>query len=197
MCSSDLELKKAIKAARKVKIPDSAIARILQLAQQGETRIEFPEYDVDWQNEAYATVSGQNSNNSVRVSNDFFEKLENDGTWSLRQRTNKKIAKEIRAKELWGRIASATWSSADPGLQYDTTINEWHTCPAEGRINASNPCSEYMFLDDTACNLASLNLIKFYRDDSDQVDVESFRHACRLWTIVLEDRKSTRLNSSH
>ncbi|MFM8314673.1 MAG: adenosylcobalamin-dependent ribonucleoside-diphosphate reductase, partial [Deltaproteobacteria bacterium] len=184
--SKNGELKKAIKAARKVKIPDSAIARILQLAQQGETRIEFPEYDVDWQNEAYATVSGQNSNNSVRVSNDFFEKLENDGTWSLRQRTNKKIAKEIRAKELWGRIASATWSSADPGLQYDTTINEWHTCPAEGRINASNPCSEYMFLDDTACNLASLNLIKFYRDDSDQFDVESFRHACRLWTIVLE-----------
>ena len=179
-------LKKEILAARAVKIPDSAIARVLQLAQQGETEIDFPEYDVDWQSEAYATVSGQNSNNSIRIPNEFFEKLENDGTWSLRYRTNKKVAKEIIAQDLWEKVAYATWSSADPGIQCDTTINEWHTCPAEGRINASNPCSEYMFLDDTACNLASLNLIKFYDDESGRFDVESYRHACRLWTIVLE-----------
>ncbi len=179
-------LKKAIIAARSVKIPDSAISRVLQLAQQGEMEIDFPEYDVDWQNEAYATVSGQNSNNSIRIPNEFFEKLESNGTWSLRYRTNKKIAKEINVRKLWDRVAYATWSSADPGIQCDTTINEWHTCPAEGRINASNPCSEYMFLDDTACNLASLNLIKFYDDKTDKFDVESFQHACRLWTIVLE-----------
>lgn len=180
------DLKKAIRSARAAKIPDSSIARILQLAQQGKRKIDFTEYDVDWQNEAYATVSGQNSNNSVRVPNDFFEKLENGGTWSLRFRTNKKIAKEIDAKELWERIAYATWSSADPGIQCDTTINEWHTCPAEGRIQASNPCSEYMFLDDTACNLASLNLIKFYDDQSGKFDVDGYRYACRLWTVVLE-----------
>lgn len=180
------QLKKAIRTARGAKIPDSAIARVIQLAQQGRKEIDFPEYDVDWQNEAYATVSGQNSNNSVRIPNEFFEKLENDGTWSLRYRTSKKVAKEVKAKDLWSRIAYATWSSADPGIQCDSTINEWHTCPAEGRINASNPCSEYMFLDDTACNLASLNLIKFYDDETGTFDVESFRHACRLWTIVLE-----------
>lgn len=180
------ELKRAIIAARAVRIPDSAIARVLQLAQQGETQVEFPEYDVDWQNEAYATVSGQNSNNSIRIPNEFFEKLENNGTWTLRYRTSKKVAKEIKAQDLWDKVAYATWSSADPGIQCDSTINEWHTCPAEGRINASNPCSEYMFLDDTACNLASLNLIKFYDDESGKFDVESYRHACRLWTIVLE-----------
>ena len=182
----NINLKKAIRTARGAKIPDSAIARVIQLAQQGQKEIDFPEYDVDWQNEAYATVSGQNSNNSVRIPNEFFEKLENDGTWSLRYRTTKKVAKEVKAAALWNRIAYATWSSADPGIQCDSTINEWHTCPAEGRINASNPCSEYMFLDDTACNLASLNLIKFYNDKTGTFDVESFRHACRLWTIVLE-----------
>jgi ribonucleoside-diphosphate reductase alpha chain len=139
------ELKKAIRSARAVRIPDSAIARILQLASQGKTEIEFPEYDVDWQNEAYSTVSGQNSNNSIRISNEFFEKLENQGTWSLRYRTNKKIAKEVSAQELWDKVAFATWSSADPGVQFDSTINEWHTCPAEGEsmllILARSTCS--------------------------------------------------------
>ena len=179
-------LKKAILAARLVKIPDSSIARVIQLAKQGKKEMNFPEFDVDWQSEAYATVSGQNSNNSVRIPNDFFEKLENNGTWSLRFRTNKKVAKEIPARELWDKISFATWASADPGIQCDTTINEWHTCPNGGRINASNPCSEYMFLDDTACNLASLNLIKFYDDSTGNFDVESYSHAARLWTMVLE-----------
>ena len=93
--------------------------------------------------------------------------------------------KTVKARDLWEKIAYAAWASADPGVQFDTTINDWHTCPQAGPINASNPCSEYMFLDDTACNLASLNLMKFRGPDK-HFDVEAYQHACRLWTIVLE-----------
>ncbi|MGH6718534.1 MAG: adenosylcobalamin-dependent ribonucleoside-diphosphate reductase, partial [Alphaproteobacteria bacterium] len=178
-------LGKAVRAARKAMVPDAYIQRALQLAQQGHTRIEFPILDIDWDSEAYLTVSGQNANNTVRVSNDFLDAVAADGPWSLMRRTDGRVAKTVKAAGLWDRIAFAAWSSADPGLQFDTTINEWHTCPASGRINASNPCSEYMFLDDTACNLASLNLLKFRRADG-AFDIESFAHACRLWTIVLE-----------
>src|SRR5207245_2098805 len=121
----------------------------------------------------------------VRVSNDFLERVRNDGAWELTRRTDGKIAKTLRARELWDRIGHAAWASADPGLQFDTTINEWHTCPESGRINASNPCSEYNFLDDTACNLASLNLMAF-RLGNGGFDVAAFEHAVRLWTIVLE-----------
>src|SRR5207244_2620823 len=105
--------------------------------------------------------------------------------WELVRRTDGKIARRVPARRLWEKISYAAWACADPGVQYDTTINEWHTCPEDGRINASNPCSEYMFLDDTACNLASINLIKFLREDG-SFDIEGFRHACRLWTMVLE-----------
>jgi ribonucleoside-diphosphate reductase alpha chain len=178
-------LRGAMKEARKALIPDSYIQRVLQFAEQGFTQIDFPEYDTDWDSEAYMTVSGQNSNNSVRVTNDFLEAVAADKPWHLLNRVGSKAAKTINARELWDQVAYAAWACADPGLQYDTTINEWHTCPESGRIRASNPCSEYMFLDDTACNLASINLLKFKREGG-SFDVKSFEHACRLWTIVLE-----------
>lgn len=186
--SKNPSLKAAIKAARKNMVPDSYIQRALQLASQGED-IDYKTYNTDWDSEAYGTVSGQNSNNSVRVSNDFLQRVLDDSSWDLINRTNGKTAKTLRAKDLWDKISYAAWASADPGLQYDTTINEWHTCPQHGRINASNPCSEYMFLDDTACNLASLNLMKFYRDSkkgSPQFDLEGYIHATHLWTMTLE-----------
>jgi ribonucleoside-diphosphate reductase alpha chain len=143
-------------------------------------------YQADFNGEAYATVSGQNSNNSVRVSNDFVQAVLDDADWALTNRTTGETRKTIKARDLWTRIAEAAWACADPGLQFDTTINEWHTSPAGGRIRASNPCSEYMFLDDTACNLASLNLVRFYDDETQVFDVEAYQHAIRLWTIVLE-----------
>ncbi len=178
-------LKAAVIDARRAMIPESYVARILQLAQQGFEEIEFRTYDTDWDSEAYGTVAGQNSNNSVRVTDEFLEAVGKGAKWNLVNRTNGEIARTVDASYLWDRIAYAAWQSADPGLQFDTTINEWHTCPASGRINASNPCSEYMFLDDTACNLASINLVKFLLDDG-SVDVEAYKHAVRLWTIVLE-----------
>ena len=178
-------LKRAIRTARRAMIPESYLQRTLELARQGVTEVDFPVFDTDWDAEAYLTVSGQNANNSVRVSNAFLETVLKDGEWALTRRTDGEIAKRLRARGLWDQIARAAWGCADPGLQYDTTINEWHTCPQSGRINASNPCSEYMFLDDTACNLASLNLITFQNDDG-TFDVPAFEHAVRLWTIVLE-----------
>jgi ribonucleoside-diphosphate reductase alpha chain len=143
-------------------------------------------YPSDYEGEAYRTVSGQNSNNSVRIPNSFFEKLENNEDWELKARTDGRVMKKVPARELWNKIAYAAWRCADPGTQYDTTINEWHTCPQGGRIRASNPCSEYMFLDNTACNLASANLMKFYDAGKNVFDVEGFEYVCRLWTIVLE-----------
>ena len=140
----------------------------------------------DFNGDAYATVSGQNSNNSVRVTNDFIQAVESDGDWDLIDRTTGEVRKTLRAREVWNRIAEAAWACADPGLQFDSTINEWHTSPAGGRIRASNPCSEYMFLDDTACNLASINLVKFYDDVTGEFAVEDYKHAIRLWTVVLE-----------
>ncbi|HET8740823.1 MAG TPA: vitamin B12-dependent ribonucleotide reductase [Acidimicrobiia bacterium] len=148
--------------------------------------IQHGGYAADFNGEAYATVSGQNSNNSVRVTNEFLEAVEADGDWDLINRTDGSVRKTVKAREVWKRIAAAAWACADPGLQFDTTINEWHTCPAGGRINASNPCSEYMFLDDTACNLASINLVRLYDDASGTFDVEGYQHAIRLWTLVLE-----------
>ncbi|MEM7203194.1 MAG: vitamin B12-dependent ribonucleotide reductase [Planctomycetota bacterium] len=178
-------LAKALEEARAVHVPEAFLQRALQMAAQGYVELDFADYDVSWDNEAYTTVAGQNSNNSVRVPNDFFTALEQGTPWAFRWRTSGEVASEIDSAELWQKIAYSAWASADPGVQYDTTINEWHTCPNDGRINASNPCSEYMFLDDTACNLASINLVKFLRDDG-SFDIDGFRHACRLWTVVLE-----------
>ena len=143
-------------------------------------------YDSHYEGEAYLTVSGQNSNNSVRVPNKFFKVLEEGGDWELKARTDGRTVKKIPAREVWNQISYAAWRCADPGIQYDTTINEWHTCPKGGRINASNPCSEYMFLDNTACNLASANLMKFFDTEKNLLDVEGFEYTCRLWTVVLE-----------
>ena len=179
------DLKKAILAARKSMIPENYVQRVIQFAQQGYTDIAFKTYDTDWDSEAYLTVAGQNSNNSVRVSNDYLQAVLDDGDWELIKRRDGSVASRIKARDLWEKIAYAAWACADPGLQYDSTINEWHTCPEGGRINASNPCSEYMFLDDTACNLASLNLMQF-RDADGEFDIPAFEHAVRLWTVTLE-----------
>ena len=178
-------LKRAIKDAKRDHVPDNYIQRIIQFARQGYKDIKFATYDTDWDSEAYLTVAGQNSNNSVRVTDEFLSAVENDGDWQLTARTTGDVVKEISARDLWDQIGYAAWASADPGIQFHTTINDWHTCPQSGPIRASNPCSEYMFLDDTACNLASLNLMQFQRADG-SFDVEMFEHACRLWTVVLE-----------
>ncbi len=143
-------------------------------------------YSNDYEGEAYRTVAGQNSNNSVRIPNEFFKVLDEDGDWELKARTDGKTMKTVKARTLWEKVCYAAWSCADPGTQYDTTINEWHTCPEGGRINASNPCSEYMFLDNTACNLASANLRRFYNEETGVFNVEGFQYVCRLWTVVLE-----------
>ncbi|MSO72377.1 MAG: vitamin B12-dependent ribonucleotide reductase [Rhodospirillaceae bacterium] len=179
------QLRKEIKAARAAMIPDNIIQRSLQFARQGYTSVDFPEFDTDWDSEAYATVAGQNSNNSVRVTDAFLEAVATDGDWDLTNRVDGKVVKTLKARALWERIGQASWQCADPGVQFDSTINAWHTCPQSGRINASNPCSEYMFLDNTACNLASLNLLAFRKDDGG-FDVAGFSHATRLWTIALE-----------
>ena len=183
--SDNPALKSAIKGARKVLIPDNYIQRVIEFARQGYKELEFPEYDTDWDSEAYRTVSGQNSNNSIRVTNEFLEAVEQDKPWHLLRRKDGKVAHTLPARELWEEIGYAAWACADPGLQYDTTINEWHTCLESGRIRASNPCSEYMFLDDTACNLASINLLKF-KQANGHFDIKSFEYATRLWTVVLE-----------
>ena len=153
---------------------------------QGHTNIDFETFTADWDSEAYLTVSGQNSNNSVRASDEFLRAVERDGDWNLTRRIDGKPHKTMKARDFWDKIGRAAWASADPGLQYHTTINDWHTCPAAGPIRASNPCSEYMFLDDTACNLASLNLLQFRAAATGEFDTNSFEHAARLWTIVLE-----------
>ena len=179
-------LAEAIQLARQAHVPQRYIDRAIGLAKQGQKALPIITYDSDWTANGYATVSGQNSNNSVRVSDDFMRAVVEDADWQLYSRTKRAVVHTLKANDLWQEIGFAAWSCADPGLQFDTTINEWHTCPEDGRINASNPCSEYMFLDDTACNLASLNLVKFYDHKTKIFDVESFEHACRIWTVILD-----------
>jgi len=177
-------LKAAIKSAKKTMIPETYVNRVLQYAKQGYSSIEFPTYDTDWDSDAYLTVAGQNSNNSVRVTDAFLKAVKNDGNWELIRRTDGEVAKTVKARDLWEEVGHAAWACADPGVQYHDTINAWHTCPEDGAIRGSNPCSEYMFLDDTACNLASMNLLKFYKDAKFQSD--DYIHATRLWTMTLE-----------
>ncbi len=167
-------------------IPLSYIHRTLELVKQGFTSLDFAVYDTHYESEAYSTVSGQNSNNSVRVTNEFLNAVENADIWELHWRTKGGVARRVRARELWDKIVLSAWKSADPGLQFDTTINEWHTCPESGRINASNPCSEYMFLDDTACNLASINLLHFLDEETGIFKIDGFKHTVRIWTVILE-----------
>ena len=177
-------LKKAVKAAKKVAIPETYVKRVLDYARQGHTSIEFPTYDTDWDSEAYNSVSGQNSNNSIRVTNAFLTAVEKDADWELINRTNGQVTKTVKARDLWEQVGHAAWACADPGIQYHDTVNDWHTCPEDGAIRGSNPCSEYMFLDDTACNLASMNLLTFLKDGVFQV--EEYMNAARLWTVTLE-----------
>ncbi len=180
------KLKKLIQKALNRGVPLNYIKRNLDLVAQGYKNFDFQSYDTHYEGEAYLTVSGQNSNNSVRVTNEFMRAVDNEEMWDLKWRTNKEVARSVPAKKIWEKINLSAWQSADPGLQFDTTINEWHTCPKSGRINASNPCSEYMFLDDTACNLASLNLMKFYDEENQVFKVDDYLHAVRIWTLVLE-----------
>jgi ribonucleoside-diphosphate reductase alpha chain len=177
-------LKAAIKAAKAAHVPEAALRRTVDFARAGFQRIDVDTYDLDWDGEGYRSVAGQNANNSVRANDDFMRAVAEDGPWTLTRRVDGAPAKTLRARALLDDIATAAWTCADPGVQFHDTINAWHTCPAGGEIRASNPCSEYMFLDDTACNLASLNLAKFKTEKG--FDVDAFEHACRLWTIALE-----------
>jgi ribonucleoside-diphosphate reductase alpha chain len=179
-------LKREIRAAKKDQVPENYVKRVIQFAQQGYKDLEFKTYDTDWDSEAYLTVSGQNSNNSVSLKDDFLRAVENDGEWNLTARKDGKVMKTLKARALWEQISYAAWASADPGLHFNTTMNDWHTCPAAGSIRASNPCSEYMFLDDTACNLASLNLLQFKDAATKKINIGDYEHAVRLWTVVLE-----------
>lgn len=180
------QLHRLIQNALSRAVPMSYIVRVLALVEQGYTTLDFEEYTSNYESEAYQTVGGQNSNNTVRMNNEFMKAVENDDIWHLRERTTGKTARVVKARDLWEKILLSSWKCADPGLQFDTTINEWHTCPKSGRINASNPCSEYMFLDDTACNLASLNLIHFIDEASGRMKVKELQHASALWAVVLE-----------
>ncbi|KQT95690.1 vitamin B12-dependent ribonucleotide reductase [Rhizobium sp. Leaf453] len=179
-------LKREIRAAKKDQVPENYIQRVIQFAKQGYKDIEFKTYDTDWDSEAYLTVSGQNSNNSVSLKDDFLRAVEADGDWNLTARKDGKVMKTLKARDLWESISYAAWASADPGLHFNTTMNDWHTSPAAGSIRASNPCSEYMFLDDTACNLASLNLLQFKDAATKNINIGDYEHAVRLWTLVLE-----------
>jgi ribonucleoside-diphosphate reductase alpha chain len=181
----DAQVKQAVKDAAQSQIPVNYIVRAMDLAKQGYD-LPLAEFDTHYESEAYITVSGQNSNNSIRIPNTFFEALDSKGPWHLKGRIDGKTFKTISSEKLWDDIGYCAWASADPGVQYDTTMNEWHTCPEGGRINASNPCSEYLFLDDTACNLASINLVKYYDEDHAVFDIKAYRHAVRLWTVALE-----------
>jgi len=177
-------LKREIRAAKKAGAPEAAIRRAIEFARNGARSIIVDRYDLDWDSDAYRTVAGQNANNSVRLNDAYFDALSANGEWTLTSRSTGAPMKTLRARKLWDLIAENAWRCADPGLQFHDTTNAWHTCPAGGDIRASNPCSEYLFLDDTACNLASVNLLKF--KTADGFDVAGFEHACRLWTTALE-----------
>ena len=180
------ELASALRAALADKIPPSYIYQQLRRLEQGDEDISVAPYSPAWDDEAYNTVSGQSSNNSLRVSDDFMRAVLNDADWSLTSRKTGEIVKTVKARKLWADIARTSWQCADPGLQFHTTINDWHTCPSGGQIRASNPCSEYMFLDDTACNLASINLASLYDKGTKVFDTEGYLHAIGVWTTILE-----------
>ena len=184
----NLVLRRAIRKARQSEVSETLILRAVELLRRGYNEREFRVYDTDWDSEAYGTVSGQNSNNSIRVTDAFLKAVEKDKNWDLVNRTDKRVYKTVPARELWHKIGEAAWRCADPGLQYHDTVNDWNTCSKSGKIRASNPCSEYMFLDDTACNLASINLIKYMRtpEKGGGFDVDAFEHTTRLWSITLE-----------
>ncbi len=189
-------LRLAVGSARVHGVPDNAILSVIELALHGGSWTTFEEYTADWDSAAYHSVSGQRSNNSIRVSDAFLDAVEADADWDLVNRTTDKVARTIKARNLWDNIAEAAWSSADPGVQFDTTINEWHTCPVTGRINGSNSCSEFLFLDDTATTLACINLRAMAKSGLD-VDLAAFEHSVKLVTLLMEISVSAALYPSH
>ncbi|MDR1318921.1 MAG: adenosylcobalamin-dependent ribonucleoside-diphosphate reductase [Treponema sp.] len=180
------ELTGALRNALGDKIPPAYLYQILRRLEQGEGDMDLAVFSAAWDDEAYNTVSGQSSNNSLRLSDDFMRAVLEDGGWALTGRVTGKTERTVKARKIWDEAARSAWACADPGLQFHTTINDWHTCPAGGEIRASNPCSEYMFLDDTACNLASINLALFYDKKTKIFDIEGYLHAIRIWTTILE-----------
>ena len=184
--TANTALRASVRDALRSGIPAPWIHQLLSRFRQGDLGLDLPAYDTAWEGEGYNTVAGQASNNSVRLSNEFMQAMLDDGEWSMTGRISGKKTKTIKARSLWERIAKAAWQCADPGLQFHGTVNEWHTCPEDGEIRGSNPCSEYMFLDDTACNLASLNLMTFFDAKKGHFDDAAYRHAIRIWTTVLE-----------
>jgi ribonucleoside-diphosphate reductase alpha chain len=180
------DLALALQNALRDKIPPACLYQLLRRLEQGDDTVDLRVFTTAWDDEAYNTVSGQSSNNSLRVSDDFMEAVLEDKDWPLIGRISGKPERIIKARKLWEQAARSAWRCADPGLQFHTTINDWHTCPAGGDIRASNPCSEYMFLDDTACNLASINLGNFYNRETGTFNIEGYLHAIRIWTTILE-----------
>ena len=167
-------------------LPAPLIDELNWRKKRGDRNFPLTTFDGDFNGSAYASVSGQNSNNSIRISKKFFSSLEKKQQWSMYRRLDGKESKKIAAELLWQKICHAAWACADPGLQFSDTINFWNTCENDGEIIASNPCSEYLFLEDTGCNLASINLLKFYDVENNKFDLESFVHACKMWTTVLD-----------
>jgi ribonucleoside-diphosphate reductase alpha chain len=180
------ELAKTLRDALGDCIPPAYIYQLLRRVEQGDDAVDPAVFSTAWDDEAYNTVSGQSSNNSLRVTDEFIQAVLDNTGWKLKDRINGTEYKTVKARALWDQVARSAWQCADPGLQYHTTINDWHTCPAGGEIRASNPCSEYMFLDDTACNLASVNLSAFYDRERGVFNIDAYRHAVRVWTTVLE-----------
>ncbi len=181
----NIPLRQALRDAVDAGVPESLLYRTLHALKTGVVQPEITEYNANFDGNGYQSVSGQNANNSVRLNAKFMDALDHDGVWSLTRRTDGSIAHTLKARELWNEIAYNAWACADPGLQFDTTINDWHTCPQSGPIRASNPCSEFMFLDDSACNLASLNLVKFLTPDGDFM-LEHYHAAVKLLTVALD-----------
>lgn len=182
---SNAKFAAALREARHAGVPDGFLVESMARLQQGVTEITLQTVDTDWEGDGYDTVSAQNANNSVRVPDTFMGALLSGSSWNLTRRVDGRPAAFAEAAYLWRKVAEAAWACADPGVQFDTTFNFWHTCPEDGRINATNPCSEYAFLDDTACNLGSLNLVKFLNLDG-VFDTEAYIHACELMTIALD-----------
>ena len=179
-------LEAALRNAMGDKIPPAYLYQLLRQLEQGDENLNPAVFSTAWDDEAYNTVSGQSSNNSLRLSDEFMKAVLENGEWKLTGRVTGGTEKTVKARKIWDDMARSAWACADPGLQFHTTVNDWHTCPAGGEIRASNPCSEYMFLDDTACNLASVNLALFYDQNTRIFNVEAYLHAIRIWTTILE-----------
>ncbi|MFP3043805.1 adenosylcobalamin-dependent ribonucleoside-diphosphate reductase [Treponema primitia] len=180
------ELAAALGNSLKEKVPPTYLYQLLRRLEQGDSDVNPRLFTTAWDDEAYNTVSGQSSNNSLRVSDGFMRAVLDNEDWELSNRIDHTTARTVKARDLWAQLARSAWQCADPGLQYHTTINDWHTCPAGGEIRASNPCSEYMFLDDTACNLASINLAALYDKQGKTFNIEGYLHAIQIWTTILE-----------